>query len=295
MSRPVGRGEAALSLHTTEYLLRYNLADLHIHSVCSDGLRTPTQVVEEAHAAGVGAISLTDHDTAAGTDEAIAAGERLGVRVIPGIELSAHIDGREIHLLAYFCDRRDTRLLEHLAGLRLIRRERGGAIVERLNALGVELTIEEVLSKADGGLLGRPHVAAVLVDRGAVPTKEEAFDRYLGDRKPADVPKPRNPYGEIIELIHQLRGVAVLAHPGGSVHDGVIARLAMAGLDGIEVYHPGHLPPRIEHLTEMSQRYGLLPSGGSDSHGEPDGAQVGDCGIGCEAIEALSARAATYA
>lgn len=289
------RGEAALSPNTPEYLLRYNLADLHIHSVCSDGLCTPTQIVEEAHSAGVGAISLTDHDTAAGTDEAIAAGERLGVRVIPGIELNAHIDDREIHLLAYFYDRGDARLVEHLAELRNMRRERGGAIVERLKALGVELTIEEVLNKADGGLLGRPHVAAVLVDRRSVPTKEEAFDRYLGDRKPADVPKPRTPYGEVIELIHQLKGVAVLAHPGGSVNEAIITRLARAGLDGIEVYHPGHLPPRIEHYTEMAQRHGLLPSGGSDSHGEPDGVRVGDCGIGCEAIEALSARAATYA
>lgn len=277
------------------YSLRYNLADLHIHSVCSDGLHTPTQIVEEARAVGVGAISLTDHDTAAGTDEAMAAGERLGVQVIPGIELSAHIDEREIHLLGYFYDREDAKLVEHLTGLREIRRERGGAIVERLNSLGVELTIEEVLDKADGGLLGRPHVASVLVDRGSVPTKEEAFDLYLGDRKPADVPKPRTPYGEVIELIHQLRGVAVLAHPGGSANEALISRLAKAGLDGIEVYHPAHLPTRIEHYTEMLARHGLLPSGGSDSHGEPDGARVGDCGIGCEAIEALSTRAATYA
>jgi len=274
--------------------VRYNLADLHVHSYCSDGLRSPTAVVEEAHSAGLVAVSLTDHDTVAGVDEAITAGQRLGVQVIPGTEFSAHIDEREIHLLAYFLDRHDPRLVQHMERLRVYRRDRGGAIVERLNTLGVEVTIDDVLRKANGGLLGRPHVAAAMVERGAVASKELAFDLYIGDRKPADVPKPRIPYDALIAMVHDLGGVTVLAHPGKSTSEAVVARLAEAGLDGVEVFHPAHQPPQIEHYTEMAERYNLLPSGGSDSHGEPEGARIGDYGIGSEAVAALSARAATY-
>lgn len=274
--------------------MRYNLADLHVHSYCSDGLRSPTAAVEEACTAGLVAVSLTDHDTMAGVDEALAAGRRLGVQVVPGIEFSAHVDDREVHLLAYFLDRHDPRLAEHMERLRIYRRERGSAIVERLNVLGVEVTIDDVLRKANGGLLGRPHIAAAMVERGAVATKELAFDLFIGDRKPADVPKPRIPYDALIALIHHLGGVAVLAHPGKSTSEALVARLAEAGMDGIEVFHPAHQPPQIEHYTEMAQRYNLLPSGGSDSHGETDGSRIGDYGIGSEAVEALCARAAAH-
>ena len=274
--------------------MRYNLADLHIHSHCSDGFQSPTAVVEEACNAGLVAVSLTDHDTVAGVDEAVAAGERLGVRVIPGIEFSAHMDEREVHILAYFLDRRDARLLEHTERLREYRRARGVAIVERLNTLGVQVTIDDVLRKANGGLLGRPHIAAAMVERGAVANKELAFDLYIGDRKPADVPKPRIPYDALISMVHRLGGVTVLAHPGKSTSEAVVAQLAAAGMDGIEVFHPAHQPPQIEHYTEMAERYNLLPSGGSDSHGEPEGARIGDYGIGTEAVDALSARAAAH-
>jgi len=274
--------------------VRYNLADLHVHSYCSDGMRSPTDAVEEACAAGLVAVSLTDHDTVAGLDEAMAAGERLGVQVIPGIEFSAHMDEREVHILAYFLDRRDARLIEHVERLRVYRHDRGKAIVERLNTLGVEVTIDDVLRKANGGLLGRPHIAAAMVERGAVATKELAFDLFIGDRKPADVPKPRIPHDKLIAMVHSLGGVTVLAHPGKAVNEPLVARLAESGLDGIEVFHPAHQPPRIEHYTEMAERYNLLPSGGSDSHGEPDGARIGDYGIGAEAVAALSARAAAH-
>jgi hypothetical protein len=136
--------------------------------------------------AGLVAVSLTDHDTVVGVDEAVAAGQRLGVQVIPGAEFSAHIDDREIHLLAYFFDRCDPRLVRHMERLHGYRRDRGTAIVERLNALGVEVTIDDVLHKTNGGLLGRPHIAAAMVERGAVASKELAFDLYIGDIHPQD-------------------------------------------------------------------------------------------------------------
>ncbi|MBT3346558.1 MAG: PHP domain-containing protein [Gemmatimonadetes bacterium] len=275
--------------------MQYNLADLHTHSSCSDGLRTPTQAVEEALAAGVRVLSLTDHDTVAGIDEAIAAGEKHGVSVVPGTELSAHVNERELHLLAYFVDHHSERLATHLVELRRRRHERGAAMVERLNGLGVPVTLEDVLERTAGGPLGRPHIAAAIVASGAAMNKEEAFVRFIGDRRPADVPKPRSPAAEVIGLVHELGGVAVLAHPGMVVSEPVIQKLVEVGLDGVEVYHPAHQPPQIEHYLDIAERYGLLTSGGSDSHGDAGGVGIGDYGIGVEAVEALSARAASYA
>ena len=276
-------------------MVQYNLADLHTHSFCSDGLRTPKQAVEEALAAGVQALSLTDHDTVEGVAEALEAGAALGVDVLPGAEFSAHVDDREVHLLAYALDHTSERLDGYVKIMHQRRHDRGAAIVERLNQLGVGVTLDEVLARADGGPLGRPHIAAAMVARGAVPSKEEAFQRFIGDRRPADVPKPRTPAHDIIALVHELGGVVVLAHPGLSVSDLAIKHLVDVGMDGIEVYHPSHQPPQIEHCLELAERYGLLISGGSDSHGEEYGSRIGDFGVGCEAVDALRNRAARYA
>jgi predicted metal-dependent phosphoesterase TrpH len=276
-------------------LVRYNLADLHTHSFCSDGLRTPTQAVEEALRAGVQALSLTDHDTVEGVAEVLEAGQVQGVDIVPGTELSAHVKDREVHILAYCVDWHAVPLLEHLELLRQRRHDRGAAIVERLNDLGVELTLEEVLSKASGGLVGRPHIAAAMISRGVVATKEEAFVRFLGDRAPAVVPKPYTSAQEVMALVHQVGGVTVLAHPGHSVSEAVIGQLVDWGLDGIEVFHPSHQPLQIEFCQQLAQRHDLLQSGGSDSHGEVAGPRIGDCGIGCEAVEAIRDRAAQYA
>ena len=276
-------------------MVQYNLADLHTHSTCSDGLRTPRQVVEEAAAAGVRVLSLTDHDTVKGVAQAAEDGPQLGVETVPGTELSVHVEDRELHLLAYFIDYRDERLGSYVELVHRRRRERGEAIVRRLNQLGVGVSLEEVLLRSAGGPLGRPHIAAAMVANGAVPTKEEAFRNFLGDRRAAYVPKPRSPAAEVIGLVHELGGVIVLAHPGMTVPATMIAGLVDIGLDGVEVYHPSHQPPQIEHYQEIARRYGLLMSGGSDSHGEPQGPRIGDYGIGCEAVEALNERAATYA
>lgn len=274
--------------------VRYNLADLHTHSFCSDGLRTPTQAVEEACHAGVQALSLTDHDTVDGIDEAVRAGRGMGLDIVPGTELSAHVRDREVHILAYCLEWKDPGLGEHLNLLRQRRHDRGMAIVEKLNHLGIALTLDEVLNQANGGMVGRPHIAAAMVHRGVVATKEEAFTRFLGDRCPAVVPKPYTSSLDVIGLIHQVRGVAVLAHPG-IMPEAVIAQLVDYGLDGIEVFHPSHQPIQIEYYVKLAEHYALLQSGGSDSHGEAQGPRIGDCGIGCEAIEALRQRSASYA
>ena len=276
-------------------MVHYNLADLHTHSFCSDGLRTPTQAVEEAAGGGVRVLSLTDHDTVEGVPEALQAGEAHGIEVIPGTELSAHLDDREVHLLAYCLDHLNPRLAAYVELVHQQRHDRGAAIVKRLNQLGVDVTLEDVLVRADGGPLGRPHIAAAMVASGAVSNKEEAFSRFIGDRRSADVPKSRSPAHDVIAMVHELGGVVILAHPGLSVSDSIIQRLVDVGLDGVEVFHPSHQPPQIDHLTELAGRLTLLTSGGSDSHGESYGARIGDYGIGCEAVDALHKRSARYA
>lgn len=275
--------------------MRYNLADLHMHSFCSDGLRTPTQAVEEACAAGLQAMSLTDHDTVEGIPEATAAGERLGMEVVPGTELSAHVRDREVHILAYCIDCSDDQLGNSLRQSFASRHERGVAIVEKLNVLGLSVSLDDVLSQAKGSPLGRPHIAAAMVENGLVADKDEAFNRYIGDRGPAFKPKPYTAAETVIELIHRSAGVAVLAHPGASLPEFVIEHLVSHGLDGIEVFHPAHQPPQIDFYNQLADRYGLLKSGGSDSHGNIDGTRIGDYGVGYEVIEAMRKRAAIYA
>ena len=156
------------------------------------------------------------------------------------------------------------------------------------------MTLEEVLGEAGASPLGRPHIAATMVNRGLVTSKEEAFDRYLGNRAPAFVPKPYTAAQGVIELIHQIGGVAFLAHPGANLAEPLIAELVDCGLDGIEVFHPSHQRTQIDYYTQLATKYGLLKSGGSDSHGDVEGARIGDYGIGYEAIEAMRARAEIY-
>ena len=266
-----------------------------MHSFCSDGLRTPTQAVEEACAAGLQAMSLTDHDTVEGIPEATAAGERLGMEVVPGTELSAHVRDREVHILAYFIDCSDDQLGNSLEQSFASRHERGIAIVEKLKGLGLRVSLDDVLSQAKGSPLGRPHIAAAMVENGLVADKDEAFNRYIGDRGPAFKPKPYTAAENVIELIHRTAGVAVLAHPGASLPEFVIEQLVSHGLDGIEVFHPAHQPPQIDFYNGLADRYGLLKSGGADSHGNVDGTRIGDYGVGYEVIKAMRERAATYA
>jgi predicted metal-dependent phosphoesterase TrpH len=175
------------------------------------------------------------------------------------------------------------------------RRQRGVAIVERLNNMGLDVSLEEVLERAQGSPLGRPHIAAVMVEKGFVADKDEAFTRYIGDRAPAFRAKPHISAEEVIARVHRAGGVTVLAHPGHSLSDATIQQLINFGLDGIEVFHPAHQPPQIDFYTQLAERHGLLISGGSDSHGDAQGTRIGDYGIGYEAIEAMRARAARYA
>ena len=246
------------------------LVDLHMHSTASDGARAPAEVVAEAKRVGLAAIALTDHDTLAGIPEARAAGEAAGIRVVSGVELSAVEGEQETHILGLHI-RDVSEMEERLTELREMRHRRAVGMVERLNALGIAVTMDEVLAEAAGGAIGRPHVARAVVAKGGAADLREAFDRLLGNGRPAYVPKDRLAMTDAIAMIHRAGGLAVLAHPGQSATRARLEALKAQGLDGVEVRHPAHSDEEIGRILRLAESLELLPSGGSDWHGAPDG------------------------
>jgi predicted metal-dependent phosphoesterase TrpH len=247
--------------------------DLHMHSTASDGALAPVDVVKAAAAAGLSAIALTDHDTVMGVAPARRAGADVGVDVIAGVELSAFENERETHLLGLHLSSLDT-LDAQLATFRTARRERAERIVETLNRLGVPLTLDAVLAEAGTGSIGRPHIARAMVAGGWARDIRDAFDRYLGFRKPAFVPKHTLSLAEAIRMVHSAGGIAVLAHPGGAGVREWLETLMKLGLDGVEVRHPGHNAEDIARLGALADHLDLVPSGGSDWHGATTGPRV---------------------
>jgi predicted metal-dependent phosphoesterase TrpH len=244
--------------------------DLHAHTTASDGAVSPTELVESAKRADLEAIAITDHDTIAGNDEALATGARIGIRVVCGCELSAYERDFEIHLLALHIS--DAGAIESsLAGFQRERIDRGHAIVERLAAAGAPIDINDVLAECAGGALGRPHIARVLIRAGHAADHREAFDRFLGAGRPAYVAKPRLEIADAIGLAHSAGALAVWAHPGREGTRERLVRLASHGLDGVEVRHPGHTPTDVVRLERLARELELVPSGGSDWHGATEG------------------------
>lgn len=241
--------------------------DLHIHTTASDGLEAPGEVVARAVDKGLRAIAITDHDTVAGVSEGISAGSKLGMEVIPGIEINTNYRGNEVHILGYFLDCESPALLEQLGRIRKQRVERIGKIVGELNDLGFNIQMKEVLLTAGDSVVGRPHIARTLVKKGMVSSTDKVFDKYIGEGKVAFVPR----YGltpiEAIGLIKKAGGVPVLAHPGLMNCDGLIGKLVAAGLQGLEVYHSDHTAEQSSHYRRIADNYGLVITGGSDYHG----------------------------
>ncbi|MEK6684289.1 MAG: PHP domain-containing protein [Nitrospirota bacterium] len=279
--------------------------DLHTHSTASDGSLTPLALVRYAAEKKLRAMALTDHDCVDGLDEAVAEGERLGIEVIPAVELSAdHPDGT-MHILGFFVDRRHEGFCGRLRRLQEARRERNPKIIQALQALGLEITYEEVIAASGGGQVGRPHFAKVLVQKGYVSSMQEAFERYLKKGAPGYVEKFRFGPPEAITAIHEAGGVAVLAHPFTLYKDHsvplapLLETLSQAGLDGMEVIYSTYSEEQARYYREQAERYHLLPSGGSDFHGAHK--QGIDLGIGrgrlqvpFELLEPLRNRARTY-
>lgn len=253
-----------------------SLVDLHLHSTASDGALPPDEVVARAAAAGLAAMALTDHDTLDGLPAAVAAGERLGVRVIAGCEFSTAAPWGEMHVLGYFLPLGWDPLERFLARCRADRERRGGEIVERLNGLGVPLRMEDVLEESRGGAVGRPHVARALARRGLVKSVQDAFDRYIGWHRPAFVEKRLPTFVEVAELVHSVGGVLSAAHLKDRGTLPALTTLRSQGLDAVETRHPVHDPDQVARLTDYARQLGLKRSGGSDWHGDDPEHEAGD-------------------
>lgn len=242
--------------------------DLHVHTTASDGRDTPERVVQLARGLGLEAVAITDHDTLDGIGPAMDAGRRVGLEIVPGVELSTEHGSSEVHILGYYINLDHQEFLAHLHKFKLARVERAEKIVHRLNDLDIDLTMSRVLALAGEGTVGRPHIARALVELGVVSSVAEAFDELLGTGKPAYVPRYKYSPFRAVRLITEAGGVPVLAHPGLNKDDRLIAALVESGLKGVEVYHPDHSASVSRHYLALCRQYGLVATGGSDYHGQ---------------------------
>lgn len=252
--------------------------DLHVHTTASDGTLTPSEVISQALKLKLKAIAITDHDTLAGSKEALQAGIPSPLNFLTGVEISAaaprfYAGSGSFHLLGYSI-RLDNPALNHaLEKLQQARNNRNPAIISRLNDLGIKITLNEVRQEAGEGQLGRPHIAKLLVKKGFVGSMDQAFERYLGTNGPAYVDKFRIECRQAIELILNAGGIPVLAHPGllkcetRDQFDKLIAGLKNMGILGVEVYYPEHTPEQTHLFAELAQRHELKLTGGTDFHG----------------------------
>lgn len=244
--------------------------DLHVHSTASDGGLPPEAVVERARTSGLTAIALTDHDTVAGVPAAVAAGDRLGLRVVGGCEFSCAAPWGEMHVLGYFLPSESAELEMFLERRRADRVRRGREMVNRLQGLGVRLEFEDVLRQSRGGAVGRPHVARAIVRQGGASDISDAFDRYIGRGRPAFVEKILPAFRDVAEVVHAVRGMVSVAHLKERGTRSFLERLKRDGLDAVEVRHPSHDADLRSRLTGIALRLGLLRTGGSDWHGDPE-------------------------
>jgi hypothetical protein len=247
--------------------------DLHTHSTCSDGTLTPSELIAHAAELGLKAVALTDHDTLSGIAEARLEGDRLGVKVISGIELSSVYDKIEIHIVGLFTDKVNAELQDVLSELRVKRDKRNEAMLAKLNELKVDISMEDVLRECHGSVISRAHFAGAMYHKGLVSSRNEAFERYIGAGKPAYIERDNLSYAQAIRLIHLSGGLAVLAHPlqyklSDRVLQSMVSALSAEGLDAIEVYYCTHSPSDTRYIKRLADMNGLLYSGGSDFHGE---------------------------
>ncbi|MBI3325014.1 MAG: PHP domain-containing protein [Candidatus Omnitrophica bacterium] len=263
-------------------------ADLHTHTCFSDGTERPRRLVELAKQAGLSALAITDHDILDGLIEAAPAAAELGVELIAGLEMSASWEGQEVHMLGFYLDLGHQGLQQALGEQRARRIQRVEEMVVRLQQLGLAITLEDVRAASGPGAVGRPHVAQALVNRGHVSTLKEAFTRYIGADGPAYIPGSPLPPKVAIQAILQAGGIPVLAHPVYLKDDGLIEQMARDGLAGLEVYHSSHKADAIRRYEQLADRFGLLPTGGTDFHGAAkEGAPIGSVTVPYRLVEAL--------
>lgn len=242
--------------------------DFHIHTVYSDGTYTPQEVVYKAKKLGLIAISITDHDSVSGLDEALKAGREWGVEVIPGVEIGADVGEDEFHILGYYLDWEKKEFLSQLKIFQQDRIKRNDKLFKKLNDLGIKVNHREAASLAPRGVVSRLHIARLMVMKGYVSSIGEVFENWLNSGKPAYVKKMKVSPFEVMQLILKAKGIPVLAHPYLSKRDDLIPDLIKAGLKGLEVYHSSHNAATTQHYLKLAKFYNLVVTGGSDCHGD---------------------------
>jgi predicted metal-dependent phosphoesterase TrpH len=266
-------------------------ADLHLHTYFSDGTFSPEELVGHAQKNGLACIALTDHDSVEGCARAATACDMVDIEFIPGTELTAELDDTELHLLGFFLDTQNQKLLSEIAKFQIVRQNRIHEMVACINKLGVPLKADDVFALANCKSPGRPHVARAMVKAGLVSNLDEAFERFLKKNRPAWVPKAKMSALEGIELIHQAGGLAVMAHPGLNRTDEIIPALVDAGLDGVECFHTKHSTATAGRYLEIADKYNLLVTGGSDCHGfSKNKPLIGTVKLPYEHVEKLKSR-----
>lgn len=276
-------------------VIMQRLADLHTHSNASDGALTPTQLVRAAAEFGLAAVAITDHDTMEGVEEALAAGSEIGIEVVPGIEISTIGPGNvEVHMLGYYLDHRYPALYEMLKVLRESRLDRGRKMVEALNNAGVKVSLDRLMEIAQGGAIGRPHVAKAIIEIGAAFSMDSAFGKYLVEGAPAFVARHKVEPVDAVRLIREAGGVASCAHVAKLNRDDLLLELAREGMQAIEVYHPDHVSSGVRYYEKFAAKHGLIATGGSDAHCFTGGktTSVGCVTVCYEAVQELKARLA---
>ncbi|MEA1980120.1 MAG: PHP domain-containing protein [candidate division Zixibacteria bacterium] len=241
--------------------------DLHLHTTCSDGKKTPSEVLDIVRKKNLVAFSITDHDSLDGYFAVRKLLKQGDPELIPGVEFSVSFEGGDLHLLAYDFDPDDKAINERLSHFQVNRNKRAQLMVKKLNELGLNISFEMVEKFADGASVGRPHVAQAIYESGAVKEYEMAFAKYIGNDKPGYVPKTNFSPQEAMDLIKNANGVAIMAHPVIDNNERFIEMMVKYGLDGIEVYHPYHKQRDTDRLKSLAERFRLIVSGGSDYHG----------------------------
>jgi len=250
--------------------MTHSLLDLHTHTTASDGIYAPAELMRLAHAAGLKRIGVVDHDSTNGLAEAIAAAEQYDITVVPGVEINTDLPGHggEVHVLGYYVEYKRPAFQQALDTLRDARERRGERMVERLREQGFDVSWERVRELAHGAV-GRPHVAAALIERGYASNVSDAFDKFLSPGRPGYVPRYKLAPADAVRLIKSARGVPVLAHPLGipAMESEVLPELVIVGLQGLECYYGQYSESDVTHLLDLADTYRLVPTGGSDYHG----------------------------
>jgi 3',5'-nucleoside bisphosphate phosphatase len=263
-------------------------ADLHLHTVFSDGTYTPEELISRSVKSGLSAIAVVDHDTVGAIEPLMLAAKDQEIEALPGIELSAEYEGREVHILGYLIDYNNVKLIEKLESLKKNRIERIYKIVDKLKENGIGLAAESVFDISGCGTVGRLHVARAMVKAKLVGSTREAFYKYIGDRGPAYVCNFKFSPAEAIKLIKEVGGIPVLAHPYTLSKDDLIPAFVECGLMGLEVYYSEHTQGMVNFYLGLAKKYNLLVTGGSDCHGnaKPE-VKIGSIKIPYELVEKL--------